>query len=35
MVVITGSLIATVSIARGQRAAFTVDGIGDVAVEVV
>ena len=35
MVVITGSLIATVSIARGQRAVFTVDGLGEVAMEVV
>jgi 2-keto-4-pentenoate hydratase len=35
MVVITGSLIATVSIARGQRAVFTVDGLGEVAMEAV
>jgi 2-keto-4-pentenoate hydratase len=35
MVVITGSLIATVSIARGQRAQFSVEGLGDVAMEVV
>jgi 2-keto-4-pentenoate hydratase len=35
MVVITGSLIATVSIARGQQARFVVDGLGDVAMEVV
>jgi 2-keto-4-pentenoate hydratase len=35
MVVITGSLIATVSIARGQRAVFSVDGLGEVAMEVV
>jgi 2-keto-4-pentenoate hydratase len=35
MVVITGSLIATVSIASGQRAVFTVDGLGEVAMEVV
>jgi 2-keto-4-pentenoate hydratase len=34
MVVITGSLIATVSIARGQRALFSVDGLGEVAMEV-
>jgi 2-keto-4-pentenoate hydratase len=34
MVVITGSLIATVSIAHGQRAVFTVDGLGEVAMEV-
>ena len=33
MVVITGSLIATVSIARGQRAVFTVEGLGEVAME--
>ena len=35
MVVITGSLIATVSIARGQRAVFTVDGLGEVAMNVI
>jgi 2-keto-4-pentenoate hydratase len=35
MVVITGSLIATVSIARGQRAQFSVEGLGEVAMEVV
>jgi 2-keto-4-pentenoate hydratase len=35
MVVITGSLIATVSIAPGQRAVFTVDGLGEVAMDVV
>jgi 2-keto-4-pentenoate hydratase len=35
MVVITGSLIPTVSIAPGQRAVFTVDGLGDVTMEVV
>jgi 2-keto-4-pentenoate hydratase len=35
MVVITGSLIATVSIERGQRAVFTVDGLGEVAMDVV
>jgi 2-keto-4-pentenoate hydratase len=34
MVVITGSLIPTVSIA-GQRAVFTVDGLGDVVMDVV
>jgi 2-keto-4-pentenoate hydratase len=34
MVVITGSLIATVSIARGQRALFSVEGLGDVTMEV-
>jgi 2-keto-4-pentenoate hydratase len=35
MVVITGSLITTVSIAPGQRAVFAVDGLGEVAMEVV
>jgi len=35
MVVITGSLIATVSIAAGQRAVFTVDGLGEVVMEVL
>src|SRR5579863_8140272 len=35
MVVITGSLIATVSIASGQRAVFAVDGLGEVAMDVV
>jgi 2-keto-4-pentenoate hydratase len=35
MIVITGSLIPTVSIAPGQRAVFTVDGLGDVTMEVV
>ncbi len=35
MVVITGSLIATVSIAPGQRAVFSVEGLGEVAMEVV
>ncbi len=35
MVVITGSLIATVSIASGQRAVFTVDGLGDVMMDAV
>jgi 2-keto-4-pentenoate hydratase len=34
MVVITGSLIPTVSIAGGQRAVFTVDGLGDVVMDV-
>ena len=34
MVVITGSLIPTVSIAPGQRAVFTVDGLGDVVMDV-
>ena len=35
MIVITGSLIVTVSIAPGQRAVFTVEGLGDVVMEVV
>jgi len=35
MVVITGSLITTVSIAPGQRAVFKVEGLGEVAMEVV
>jgi 2-keto-4-pentenoate hydratase len=35
MIVITGSLIPTVSIAPGQRAVFAVDGLGEVAMDVV
>jgi len=35
MVVVTGSLIPTESIAPGQRAQFTVDGLGDVAIDVI
>ncbi len=35
MVVITGSLIPTVSITPGQRAVFTVDGLGDVVMDVI
>jgi len=35
MVVITGSLIPTESIAPGQRAQFTVEGLGDVAMDVI
>jgi len=35
MVVITGSLIPTVSIAPGQRAVFSVDGLGDVVMDVI
>ena len=35
MVVITGSLIPTLSIAAGQRAVFAVDGLGEVAMEAV
>jgi 2-keto-4-pentenoate hydratase len=33
MVVITGSLIPTVSIASGQRAVFTVEGLGEIAMD--
>lgn len=35
MVVITGSVIVTVSIASGQRAVFAVDGLGEVAMDVI
>jgi 2-keto-4-pentenoate hydratase len=35
MIVITGSLIVTVSIAPGQRAVFTADGLGDVVMDVI
>jgi 2-keto-4-pentenoate hydratase len=35
MVVITGSLIPTISVAPGDRAVFTVDGLGEAAMEVV
>ena len=35
MVVITGSLIPTFSIAPGDRAVFTVDGLGEAVMEVV
>jgi 2-oxo-3-hexenedioate decarboxylase/2-keto-4-pentenoate hydratase len=35
MIVITGSLIVTVSIAPGQRAQFSVEGLGEVVLEVV
>jgi 2-keto-4-pentenoate hydratase len=35
MIVITGSLIPTVSIAPGQRAVFAVDGLGEVTMDVV
>jgi 2-keto-4-pentenoate hydratase len=35
MIVITGSLIPTVSIAPGQRAEFTVEGLGEVVMDVV
>jgi hypothetical protein len=34
MVVITGSLIPTVSIAPGERAVFAVDGLGEAVMEV-
>jgi 2-keto-4-pentenoate hydratase len=34
MVVITGSVIPTISIAPGDRAVFTVDGLGEAAIEV-
>jgi len=35
MIVITGSLIPTVSIAPGQQAVFTVAGLGEVAMDVI
>jgi 2-keto-4-pentenoate hydratase len=35
MVIITGSLIPTVSIAAGERAVFTVDGLGEIAADAV
>jgi 2-keto-4-pentenoate hydratase len=35
MVVITGSVIPTVSIARGERAVFTVEGLGDVVMDAI
>jgi 2-keto-4-pentenoate hydratase len=35
MVVITGSVIPTISVAPGDRAVFTVDGLGEAALEVV
>jgi 2-keto-4-pentenoate hydratase len=35
MVVITGSLIPTISIASGERAVFTVDGLGEIAMDAV
>jgi 2-keto-4-pentenoate hydratase len=35
MVIITGSVIPTVSIASGQRAVFAVDGLGETAMDVV
>jgi 2-keto-4-pentenoate hydratase len=35
MVVITGSLIPTISIARGERATFTVQGLGEVVLDAL
>ncbi len=35
MVVITGSLIPTVSIASGERAVFAVDGLGEIAMDAL
>ncbi len=35
MVVITGSVIPTISVAAGDRAVFTVDGLGEAVMEVV
>jgi 2-keto-4-pentenoate hydratase len=35
MVVITGSLIPTMSIAAGRRAVFTIDGLGEIAMDAV
>jgi hypothetical protein len=35
MMVITGSLIPTVSIAAGQRAVFTVDGLDEAVMDVL
>jgi hypothetical protein len=35
MVVITGSLIPTFSIAPGDRAVFSVEGLGEAIMEVV
>ncbi len=35
MVVITGSVVPTISIARGERAVFTVDGLGDTVMDAV
>jgi 2-keto-4-pentenoate hydratase len=35
MVVITGSLIPTISISRGERAVFTVDGLGEVVMDAL
>jgi hypothetical protein len=35
MVVIAGSLIPTMSIAAGQRAVFTADGLREIAMDAV
>jgi 2-keto-4-pentenoate hydratase len=35
IVIITGSLIPTLSISRGQRAVFTVDKLGEAAIKIV
>jgi 2-keto-4-pentenoate hydratase len=35
MVVITGSLIPTISIVSGERAVFTVEGLGEAAMDVL
>jgi 2-keto-4-pentenoate hydratase len=35
MVVITGSLIPTVSIASGERAVFTIDGLGEIVMDAL
>jgi 2-keto-4-pentenoate hydratase len=35
MIIITGSLIPTVSIARGERAVFTVEGLSEIAMDAV
>ena len=35
MVIITGSVITTVSIARGERAVFAADGLGEVAMDAL
>jgi hypothetical protein len=35
MVVITGSLIPTVSIASGERAVFTVEGLGETVLNAL
>jgi hypothetical protein len=35
MVVITGSLIPTISIVPGERAVFTVEGLGEIAMDAL